>query len=53
MTTVSLPKQGRPWAELSTELQDMRGNDLDWRNGRHGAYVWYANDDLEEVPKAA
>jgi sphinganine-1-phosphate aldolase len=27
----------------------MREADLDWRHGRHGAYVWYANDDLEHV----
>ncbi len=31
----------------------MRGDDLDWRSGRHGAYVWYANDELEEVLKEA
>lgn len=27
----------------------MRAGDLDWRRGRHGAYIWYATDDLEEV----
>ncbi len=31
----------------------MRANDLDWKHGRHGAYVWYANDELEEVLKEA
>lgn len=51
MTT--MPKQGRAWDDLAAEMQEMRGDDLDWRSGRHGAYVWYANDDLEEVLKAA
>ena len=31
----------------------MRGGDLDWRNGRHGAYVWYASDELEDVLREA
>jgi glutamate/tyrosine decarboxylase-like PLP-dependent enzyme len=31
----------------------MRANDLDWRGGRHGAYVWYANDELEDVLREA
>ena len=44
-----LPLAGRPWPELRDEMSAMRGNDLDWRNGRHGAYVWYANDELEHV----
>jgi len=51
MTT--LPQQGRAWSDLETEMREMRGDDLDWRSGRHGAFVWYANDDIEEVLKAA
>lgn len=31
----------------------MRGSDLDWKHGRHGAYVWYASDDLEDVLREA
>ena len=31
----------------------MRANDLDWKHGRHGAYVWYANDELEDVLREA
>lgn len=46
-----LPQTGRTWPELRDEMTAMRGNDLDWRNGRHGAYVWYANDELEHVLK--
>ena len=48
-----LPESGRPWAELREEMSAMRDHDLDWRHGRHGAYVWYANDDLEPVLQEA
>ncbi len=44
-----LPDKGRPWSELKAEMSAMRTGDLDWRRGRHGAYVWYAHDDLEHV----
>lgn len=50
---LALPDRGRPWAELRAEMTKMRGNDLDWKRGRHGAYVWYANDELEEVLREA
>ena len=46
---MQLPEKGRPWAELEPEMQAMRGHDLDWKHGRHGAFVWYANDELEHV----
>jgi sphinganine-1-phosphate aldolase len=48
-----LPPHGRPWPELRDDMQAMRANDLDWRGGRHGAYVWYANDQLEAVLREA
>ena len=50
---LELPPTGRPWAELHEEMSAMRGNDLDWKNGRHGAYVWYASDELEDVLREA
>lgn len=50
---LELPLTGRPWAELHEEMSAMRGNDLDWKHGRHGAYVWYASDDLEHVLREA
>lgn len=46
---MQLPEKGRPWADLEPEMQAMRGHDLDWKHGRHGAFVWYANDELEHV----
>lgn len=48
-----LPTTGRPWDEVREELVAMRGGDLDWRHGRHGAYVWYADDELENVLREA
>lgn len=51
--TFELPAAGRPWDELRAEMSAMRTGDLDWRNGRHGAYVWYADDDLEHVLREA
>lgn len=45
----TLPEKGRSWPELEAEMTAMRETDLDWKHGRHGAYVWYANDDLEHV----
>lgn len=51
--TLELPERGRAWSEIRDEMVEMRGGDLDWRNGRHGAYVWYANDELEDVLREA
>lgn len=51
--TLELAESGRPWSEIRAEMVKMRGSDLDWRNGRHGAYVWYATDDLEDVLREA
>jgi sphinganine-1-phosphate aldolase len=50
---LELPLHGHPWAELREEMSAMRENDLDWKHGRHGAYVWYASDDLEHVLREA
>ncbi|MDZ7729688.1 MAG: aminotransferase class V-fold PLP-dependent enzyme [Dehalococcoidia bacterium] len=46
---MELPESGRPWDELRDEMLEMRQDDLAWRDGRHGAFVWYANDELEHV----
>jgi sphinganine-1-phosphate aldolase len=51
--TMELPVGGRPWPELREEMAAMRDHDLDWRHGRHGAYVWYSDDDLEDVLREA
>ena len=50
---MEIPEKGRPWEELGPEMEAMRGHDLDWKRGRHGAFVWYANDELEHVLREA
>jgi len=51
--TTELPPHGRSWEDIETDLVLFRADDLDWRNGRHGAYVWYADDQLEHVLQKA
>ncbi len=50
---MEMPAEGRGWDVLAAEMSAMRDHDLDWRRGRHGAYVWYADDDLEHVLREA
>jgi sphinganine-1-phosphate aldolase len=51
--TLRLPEQGQSWEELEQVMAVMRQDDLDWRGGRHAAYVWYASDDVEQVAERA
>lgn len=34
-------------------MSAMKRDDLDWRRGRHAAYVWHASDDVEHVAQQA
>jgi glutamate/tyrosine decarboxylase-like PLP-dependent enzyme len=34
-------------------MRALKARDLDWRRGRHAAYVWHADDGVEEVARAA
>ena len=51
--TIELPPHGRAWRTSKPTSSIFRAGDLDWRNGRHGAYVWYADDELENVLRKA
>jgi sphinganine-1-phosphate aldolase len=51
--TTRLPEQGRPWDELAREMADLKRDDLDWRRGRHAAFVWHADDAVERVAREA
>jgi glutamate/tyrosine decarboxylase-like PLP-dependent enzyme len=51
--TGRLPERGRPWEELSRELTDLKRDDLDWRGGRHAAFVWHADEAVEKVAREA
>jgi len=48
-----LPERGRPWDELSREMADFKRDDLDWRGGRHAAFVWHADEAVEKVAREA
>ncbi|MET0487044.1 MAG: aspartate aminotransferase family protein, partial [Candidatus Rokuibacteriota bacterium] len=48
-----IPERGRPWNELSREMTDLKRDDLDWRGGRHAAFVWHADDEVERVAREA
>jgi glutamate/tyrosine decarboxylase-like PLP-dependent enzyme len=51
--TGRLPERGRPWEELSREMTDLKRDDLDWRAGRHAAFVWHADEAVEKVAREA
>jgi len=51
--TKGLPERGRPWAELAGVMADLKRDDLDWRGGRHAAFVWHAGDEVERVAREA
>jgi glutamate/tyrosine decarboxylase-like PLP-dependent enzyme len=49
----SLPREGRSWPELALALRELKRDDLDWRRGRHAAFVWHADEDVERVAREA
>jgi glutamate/tyrosine decarboxylase-like PLP-dependent enzyme len=49
----ALPHDGRSWPELARTLRELKRDDLDWRRGRHAAFVWHADDAVEEVAREA
>jgi len=51
--TARLPERGRPWDALSREMSDLKHDDLDWRGGRHAAFVWHADEAVERVAREA
>ena len=49
----ALPRDGRSWPELAQTLRDLKRDDLDWRGGRHAAFVWHADEAVEQVAREA
>ncbi|TNE36700.1 MAG: aspartate aminotransferase family protein [Alphaproteobacteria bacterium] len=47
------PAKGTPWEDLKRTMVDMGANDIDWRHGRNGMYVFYAGEDVLRVAKEA
>ena len=48
-----LPERGRAWDELAREMGELKRDDLDWRGGRHAAFVWHADEAVEQVAREA
>ncbi|HKZ04675.1 MAG TPA: aminotransferase class V-fold PLP-dependent enzyme [Methylomirabilota bacterium] len=51
--TPRLPEKGRPWEELAPAMAELKRDDLDWRGGRHAAFVWHADEAVERVAREA
>ncbi len=50
---MKLPDHGVPWEELQQRMDALRQDDVDWRDGRLGVYVFHPGDDVLEVGKQA
>ncbi|MEM6967413.1 MAG: aspartate aminotransferase family protein [Bacteroidota bacterium] len=48
-----IPSTGLTEAALFAEMTDMAKDDLDWRNGRNFAYVYYPGEEISNVVKRA
>jgi len=47
------PVGGTPWPEVRVELDGAREGDYSWREGRMPLYIYWLDDQLEEVAKEA
>ncbi|MFX1430013.1 MAG: pyridoxal phosphate-dependent decarboxylase family protein [Promethearchaeota archaeon] len=50
---VILPEKGVPETELLKEMEDLRGNDINWRDGKVWSLVYHATDEHTEMLKKA
>jgi len=50
---IKLSEKGRSWRSLRTQMTKLCTDDLDWRNGRHSAYVWHAGEEVKKVAQKA
>ncbi|MFX1549431.1 MAG: pyridoxal phosphate-dependent decarboxylase family protein [Promethearchaeota archaeon] len=50
---VILPEKGIPEFELLKEMEDIRGNDINWRDGKVWSLVYHATDEHTEMLKKA
>ena len=48
-----IPQKGLTEKELFDEMKTLSRDDLDWRNGRNFAYVYYPGKEISEVVKKA
>ena len=50
---MQLPKTGRDWAELKSEMTERGAGDAKWRDGKTAVYVFNAGPEVEHVQKEA
>ncbi|NQY15656.1 MAG: aspartate aminotransferase family protein, partial [Henriciella sp.] len=50
---MKMPEQGRPWADIKTEMDARGANDAKWRDGRTAVYVFNAGEDIAAIQKEA
>ena len=50
---MAFPEGGTSWENLSTELQDRKADDVDWKNGRVPLYVFFNDEDTLNVGREA
>lgn len=48
----TLPQTGRSQADILAQMRDMKGGDVDWKNGRAPLYVFKATDAAYEAGRA-
>jgi len=53
MTAQRFPEAGRPWDAIAADLEAMKADDVDWRNGRSPLYVFGATDAVAQVARDA
>ncbi len=49
----SIPQKGQDRASLLTEMENMKANDLRWRDGRNFSYVYFPGDEIVDTVKQA
>ena len=50
---MKMPKMGRPWDDIKTDLLDRGSGDAKWRDGKTAVYVFNAGDEIANVQKEA
>ncbi|MEM9571851.1 MAG: aspartate aminotransferase family protein [Pseudomonadota bacterium] len=50
---MNMPEQGRPWADVKSEMESRGANDAKWRDGRTAVYVFNAGEEIAAIQKEA
>lgn len=49
----TIPERGRPWHELKAEMEDVKKDDISWREGRMALYFYYLDEEVKRVQQEA